>query len=85
MAMEVKNNHVHVTTHRTLNKFIEIHFFFRVYGLAVLLSIPRLAASKNIDEMESSSLKFGKNTFTSFKMAGLSIWEPIISFFCIVN
>ena len=52
--MEVKNNYAHVTTQRTLNKFIEINFSVGcMYGLAVMLSISRLTTSKIIDEMQA--------------------------------
>ena len=51
--MEVKNDYAHVTTQNNLNKFIEINFSFQMYGLAVMLSIPRLTTSKNIDEIHT--------------------------------
>ena len=56
--MEVKNNYAHVTTQRTLNKFIEINFSVGcMYGLAVMLSISRLTTSKNIEEMIAGPVK----------------------------
>ena len=51
ITCEVKNDHAHVTTQRILSKFIEINFSVGMYGLAVMLSIPRLTTSKNIDEI----------------------------------
>ena len=45
--MVVKNNHALVTNE-------QIHWnqlFFEMYGLAVVLTIPKLTTSKNIDEI----------------------------------
>ena len=49
--MQVENNYAHVTTQR---EFEQIHWnqvFCEVYGLAVMLSISKLTASKSIDEI----------------------------------
>ena len=42
LASEVKNDHAHVTMHGIWNKFMEVIFFFIMYGLAVMLSISTL-------------------------------------------
>jgi hypothetical protein len=44
--MKVKQNHAHVTTQIHRNQL-----FCGMYGLAAMLSIPRLIVSKNIDKI----------------------------------
>ena len=51
ITMKVKNNHAHVTTQKILNKIHWNKLFCGMYGLAMMVSIPRLTTSKNIDEI----------------------------------
>ena len=41
MTSEVKNNHAHVKTPGILNKVYENKFFYRMYGLALMLVLSR--------------------------------------------